>query len=119
MFNSAVKESAYIEDFVKENPYPNYKDMCEKIKTNLQLWCEYGKPNHEWCKTIYENATNKAIIKEMGENINKRGGMQAMVMNYYILKDHSPFSKSNHYVINCWAHSYVEFSWDGIGDFKA
>jgi hypothetical protein len=80
-----------MDKFVKENPYPTYKEMMNKLDNHMDLFSEYGKMQHNWCKTIYENPTNKDIIIETGKKIYRLGGMQALVSNNTILKYFSPY----------------------------
>jgi hypothetical protein len=81
------------EEHVKINPYPEYNFILKTIENNIRLWAEYGKHNHVCCKTIYENPNNKDLIVDMGKQIYKTGGMQALVMNYNIIKLFSSYSQ--------------------------
>ena len=100
----------------------------------MDMMAEFGKPNYEWCKEIVEilkewdydaekdtwgerydpnykaPELNKARIKELGEAINKRGGKQAMVMNYYTMMHFMDIEKPK--------IRYVESIWDGVGEWK-
>jgi hypothetical protein len=80
-----------MDQFVKENPYPTYKEMLLKLDNNMDLFSEYGKMQHVWCKTIYENPTNKTLIVETGKKIYRLGGMQALVSINTVLKYFSPY----------------------------
>ena len=97
-----------LEDYVKENPYPSYEEMETKLMQDLILYSEYGKMNHNCCKKIYENPTNKNLIVEMGKQIFTAGGIQALSANHKILKYHSPFSESTDTEIRSWGKS-LEF----------
>lgn len=92
-------ENHLITDYVIQHPYPTYDAILDLIENNLNLWSEYGKANHNYCKNIYDNPNNKAMIIEMGKNIYNMGGMQALVKNYTILKFLSPYWKSTDYTI--------------------
>ena len=101
------KAKKIVKKFIKKNPYPEYKDVVKMLtkKFNeyresedkefaihyLNLFSEYGTPNHEWMKEIYENIMNEKIIKTNGEKIYNRGGALVMQSNDYtlieILKD--------------------------------
>ena len=80
--------------FVESNPYPSYEEMMERIDCRVDLFAEYGSKNHDWCKTIYENPTNKELIVEMGKAIYKMGGMHALSKNHEIIKCFSPYWSS-------------------------
>ena len=48
--------------FIKDNPYPSYKQVVDIIKNDktmeeiyLDMIAEYGEQNHQWIKEIYEN----------------------------------------------------------------
>lgn len=120
---SEETENTIIENFVKNNKYPSYSDIEKKLPINLK--CEYGEPNHYYCKTIFENPTNLKIIRKMGRKIYERGGFQALQANYYTLMCYSPFGiearlqpKMDAMVLSCWASSYIEYAWSGIGEWK-
>lgn len=84
------KERKKIEKFIKDNPYPKYNDVIEIIKEDkdfLDMFAEYGTPNHQWMKEIYENIFDKEIVKRNGEMINDRGNLYTMQMNFYTLLD--------------------------------
>ena len=83
-----------IKRFVQSNPYPSYEEMMERIDSRIDLFAEYGPKNHDWCKIIYENPTNKELIVEMGKAIYKMGGMQALFKNHEIIKYFSPYYKN-------------------------
>jgi len=83
-----------IKEYVKVNPYPEYETMLEKIKHNIDLEMEYGELNHEFCKVIYENPNDENLIIEMGKKIYKRGGIQALLMNFNVIKYYSPYWQS-------------------------
>jgi len=98
-----------------KHPYPSYDEMYAKLP--FMLLAEYGEPNHEWCKKIYENITNVILVRSMGENINKRGGFQAMQANFTTLQQFSPTTESNNMrVARYWR--CVESVWDGIGEWR-
>ena len=85
-----------VKSFTKNNPYPKYEEVMELLLTHaretkseysrreiLNMISEYGRPNHEWMKEIYENIMDEQLIKENGKkNINERGDKVAMVCNY-------------------------------------
>ena len=87
-------EAASIKKFVQTNPYPSYEEMMERIDCRLDLFAEYGTQNHEWCKIIYENPTNKELIVKVGKAIYKMGGTQALSKNHEIIKCFSPYYKN-------------------------
>ena len=101
------KANKIVKKFIQNNTYPEYNDVVKMLTKNfneyrergdkefaihyLNLFSEYGQPNHEWMKEIYENITNEEIIKANGEKIYNRGGALVMQSNYYtiieIMKD--------------------------------
>ena len=97
-----------LENYIKENPYPTYEEMEERISHNAVLYSEYGKMHHEYCKAIYENSTNKDLIVQMGKRIFNLGGMQALQANYNILRYFTPFSESDNSEIRSWG-KIIEF----------
>ena len=79
-------------------PYPDFETMTQKLTSRIDIYAEYGELNHLCCKAIYENPTNPELIIDMGKKIYQRGGMQALVMNFYVLQ--SMYSGSNIPAIN-------------------
>ena len=101
------KAKKFVKKFIKKNPYNEYNDVVKMLKKKfneyresddkefaihyLNLFSDYGTPNHEWMKEIYENIMKEKLTKTNGEKIYKRGGAFVMQSNYYtiieILKD--------------------------------
>jgi len=84
-----------INQFVFLNPYPSYDEITKNIERRMDLEAEYGVLNHTWCKTIYENPTNKKLIVETGQAIYRMGGMQALTKNKEIIQRYSPYWNSS------------------------
>lgn len=93
------EEEKLIDEYVNAQPYPEYGDMLRTIEKHIELYAEYGEINHTWCKIIYENPNNKELIIETGKKIYNRGGLQALVMNYNVIKYFSPYWQSKNPVI--------------------
>ena len=129
-------------NFIRKNPYPKYDDVVKMLMKNfneyrqsdydkdfaihyLNLYSEYGTPNHDWMKEIYENIMNEDIIKANGEYIYNRGGALVMQSNYYtlieILKD--MFQTKNMEqekrlkLLYC-IKEQVSKCWDGVGEWR-
>ena len=117
--NKDLMQVEVIVEFVKVTPYPNYEEMLEKLDNHIELWCEYGKQNHIYCKTIYENPTNKNLIIEMGKKIYKMGGMQALLSNHTIIKYLSPYWNSTNKIIKSQGGIIQEYFQDVSSDWKA
>ena len=117
-------EDEMMNHFVILHPYPTYDQMIKKIQevpnvlTALDMFAEYGEPNHEWCKTIYENPSDESKIIEMGKKIYTRGGEQAMLWNHKVLSCMSPLACSTNPVIGSHA-AWVGHCWNGIGGWTA
>ena len=135
------KAKKIIKKFIKKNPYPEYNDVIKMLTKNfneyrerddnvyaihyLNLFNEYGQPNHEWMKEIYENIMNEKLIKTNGEKIYNRGGALVMQSNYYtvieILKDIFENKNMTHderveilYPIK----TQISECWHGIGEWR-
>ena len=135
------KARKIVKKFIKKNPYPEYNDVVKMLTKNfneyresddkefaihyLNLFSEYGQPNHEWMKEIYENIMNKKLIKTNGEKIYNRGGALVMQYNYYtmieILKDIFDKKDMTHderinvlYSIK----EQINDCWDGVGEWR-
>ena len=118
-----------IHGFVAKNPYPSYEKIMEGLQEAFQKkYCggasfswmsEYGHINHEWCKTIYENITNKDKVIEIGRRIGQRGGLRAMQANWYIMYHFSPLIMSKNEYVFPSAMKNVERYWSGIGEWIA
>jgi hypothetical protein len=103
-------EQEKIREFVNKHPYPSYEDVANKL--DVQLWAEYGKVNHNLCKSIYDNSTNDAIILKAGKRIYRRGGTTALRANLYVLQtfyNHPDPSIKSH-------PKWIEIVWQDICD---
>jgi hypothetical protein len=118
IYDSSEDELEVLRKFVSHNKYPDYETMCNKLEKHVALWSEYGHHNHEWCKAIYENITNKDIIREKGELINKLGGFTAMQNNYYTLILFTPFANANNNVIRALPKMLISSAWHNVGQWK-
>ena len=111
--------------FSEINPYPSYdlmynqntlqkrifKDFC------YELHNEYSITNHRLCKIMYDNITNKEIVKRCGFKIFEKGGMQALRSIYYVMTLITPFENSEDTEIRYYPLQISSF-WDGIGGWK-
>lgn len=111
-------ENDMILEYVRANPYPMYEEMLSRIRSNIELWSEYGKKQHICSKIIYENPTNKELIIQMGKKIYDIGGIQSLVSIHRILKYFSPYWSSKNHVIKSHGSliedyfQYVTTSWN-------
>ena len=118
--------------FIKDNPYPSYKQVIEIIKNDRAIegiypdvFAEYGEQNHQWIKEIYENIMKEELVKHNGNSINERGGMTAMQFNYYTLisvlrylvQQRTPMK---YYDVNIWYNirNILCSSWNNIGEWR-
>ena len=135
------KAKKIVKKFIQNNTYPEYNDIVKMLtkKFNeyresddkefaihyLNLFSEYGQPNHELMKEIYENIMNKKIIRTNGEKIYNRGGALVMQSNYYtiieILKDMFEDKDMKHderieilYPIK----EQISECWHGVGEWR-
>ena len=135
------KSKKIIKQFINKNPYPEYNDVVKILMKNFNeylerddeafathyqdLLSEYGEPNHEWMKEIYENIMNEKLIKANGEKIYNRGGAIVMQTNYYtfieILKDMFENKNMKHderveilYPIK----EQISECWNGVGEWR-
>ena len=65
--------------------YPTYDKVEELIQSDFYLSSENSEMNYESMKNIFNNYDNQETVKLMGEQINERGGFQALQANFYIL----------------------------------
>ena len=135
------KAKKIVKKFIKKNPYPEYNDVVKMLMKNfneyresddkefaihyLNLFSEYGQPDHEWMKEIYENIMDEKLIKTNGEKIYNRGGALVMQSNYYtiieILKDMFENKNMKHderveilYPIK----EQISDCWNGVGEWR-
>ena len=111
-------------EYTMDLTYPSYETVEELIKYDFELSSEYNEVNHLCMLTIFNNYDNKEIVKNMGENINERGGFQALQSNFYILchalkylihdnPEGEPELRPK--LINI--RDKVQLHWDGVGDW--
>lgn len=106
-------EQQLIRDYIKTHPWPSYKAMCKRLEKRVELWAEYGEPNHMALKLCYENILDKEVCRKAGEFIAKRGGLETMRANYYAFSCFGPFSESSNRAVS-YAGNLLEHRWDGI-----
>ena len=117
--------------FIKDNPYPSYKQVIEIIKTitediYLDMFGEYGEQSHQWIKEIYENIMKEELVKHNGNSISERGGMTAMQFNYYtlisvlryLIQQRAPMKDYDVTLIWYNIRNILSSSWNNIGDWK-
>ena len=114
-------------NFIKENPYPDYKfieydDLLLKQEQSLEQYAEYGEINHDLMKEIYESIFNEDLIRKNGERIHHRGGKTALQQNYYtllsVLKhliDQRGLDRDTNILVFYNMKTIVSQCWDGIG----
>ena len=119
--------------FIKDNPYPSYKQVIEIIKNDKtmkdiypDMFAEYGEQNHQWIKEIYENIMKEELVKHNGNSINERGGMTTMHFNYYtlvsvlryLIQQRAPMKDYDVNLIWYNIRNILSSSWNNIGDWK-
>ena len=118
--------------FIENNPYPKYDKVINIMKNDgilkndfMDMFSEYGTPNHEWMKEIYENILDKNIVRKNGEMIYKRGNLFTMQMNYYtficVVKyflEKSNLDEDEQMFIHYNFKDLLSNYWDGIGGWR-
>ena len=121
--------------FVKDNPYPSYKQVVGTIKNGRAIegiypdvFAEYGEQNHQWIKEIYnnENIMKEELVKYNGNSIDERGGMTATQFNYYTLISVLRYlmqqraAMKDYDVTLIWYNirNILSSSWNNIGEWK-
>ena len=113
-------------NFIKENPYPDYKfieyDLILKQKQFLEQYAEYGEINHDLMEEIYEHILDKDFIRKHGEMIHYRGRMTVLQQNYYTLLsvlgyliDQRGLDRDTIILVFYNIKTIVSQCWDGIG----
>ena len=119
--------------FMKDNPYPSYKQVIDIIKNDraiegiyLDVFAEYGQQNHQWVKEIYENIMEEELVKQNGNCINERGGMTAMQFNHYtlvsvlryLIQQRAPMKDYDVTLIWYNIRNILSSSWNIIGEWR-
>ena len=105
--------------------YPTYDKVEGLIQSDFYLSSENSEINYESMKKIFNNYNNKETVKIMGEQINERGGFQALQANFYILcrvlkellhdnPEREPELRPQLIIIR----DNVNLYWDGVGNWK-
>jgi len=119
-FYTIEEEKNGINEFINKNGYPEFnKVLLLTQKMNKQykdFFCkiQYTQFTHVACKKLYENITDKELVKKIGVDLNNHGGMVYMQYVFYIVRDCTPFSESKNIVISTCPH-LIEFFWKGVG----
>ena len=123
------RDKKFFQKFIEKNPYPTYNEVMNIIQKDkddyLFMFAEYGEPNHQWMKEIYENALDKETVKKNGKMIYDRGGGQAMLWNYYTLLaivnqrlSKSQMKYDDKVFISYNFKDIISQYWDGVGDWR-
>ena len=119
-------------------PFPTYEELNHFVLHDLPVrvphirpynieWVgELGLNNHQLLKSIFESKLNKNVVCEVGTAINERGGMTAMIANFYIychfagerMKDMGLTGEQWREIHDQHAKS-IENMWDGIGQWMS
>ena len=123
-------------DTLYATPFPTYEALEHFVIHELPtrspglptlMWsAELDASNHEHLKRIFDSRMDPTVVREVGEAINERGGMQAMRANFYIychligvrLKD---LGVTRHQ----WAEIHfehakdIEYLWHEVGAWRA
>ena len=105
--------------------YPTYDKVEGLIQSSFNLSSENSEINYESMKNIFNNYDNKETVKIMGEQINERGGFQALQANFYILcrvlkellHDNPEREPELRPQLDIIKHS-VNFNWCGVGYWR-
>ena len=115
--------------FIQDNTFPSYdfvvNDVILKNK-EFDQFAEYGTPNHQWIKEIYENVFNDDVVKDNGKEIYERGSLWTMQCNYSTLLDvvntllnrHNNMKHDDKVLIFYNIKNIVSRGWHGIGEWK-
>ena len=121
-------EAAVVKEYINAHPAPSYKDVVQAIENSdhqlaMMMWAEYGNMNHDCITAIYKHLADtktgkdgdmwpdRSAIKEHAQRIYDRGGMQALQMNWYVLRM---------FVAKDVAAMYVDSHlFDGVGEWQA
>lgn len=114
--------SQYVILWVRENPWPSYAQMVDDIKAHenkeISMACcaAYGEYNHDILKIIYENMYDDHHIVQLGKALLARGGMQAMVCNYWVFALLSPFKHAEDLRVRN-APTRLKYVWKAIPEW--
>ena len=123
------KENRQIRMFIRKNPYPSYNFIIKELilkNKEFDQFSEYGEPNHECMKEIYENILNDEIIKDNGKAIYERGGFYTLQCNYHTLIDvlrhliyqNEDMDDNQRMVVFSNFKFIVSKRWEGIGEWR-
>ena len=116
--------------FVRNNPYPSYNfvanELILKEEKDFDQFSEYGTPNHDWIKEIYENLFDEEIVKKNGRYIYERGGTRTLHHNHqtlllvlnHLLNKQKSMSYDDKVLIFLNFKQIVSNRWDGIGRWR-
>ena len=115
--------------FIKDNPFPSYDFIVNDIilkNKEYDQFAEYGTPNHEWMKEIYENIFDDDIVKNNGKSIYDRGTFCTMQSNFctlldvvnHLLNKHRNMTHDDRVLIYYNIKSIVSKEWSGVGEWR-
>ena len=116
--------------FVRNNPYPDYQSICDKLileqEKDFNQFAEYGTPNHNWMKEIYEDIFDEDIVNMNCTCIYERGDIRTLHNNHqtlllvlrYLPEKQKSMSYDDKVLIFLYFQEIVSGRWDGIGEWK-
>ncbi len=91
-----------VSEYIKSNPYPSYKRMCQTIGKIpfLGLKDTYTRTIHAYCSIIYDSGLDKHISIQYGELLAFHcGGYNSFLIAMYVLLNYTPLSESKNFKI--------------------
>ena len=124
------RDREVLRKFVKNNPNPSYNivanELILKQEKDFDQFSEYGTPNHNWLKEIYENLFDNEIVKRNDKHISERGDTKTLQHNYqslllvlnHLLDKQKRMSYDDKILIFLNFKKIVSSMWDGIGEWR-
>jgi hypothetical protein len=118
------RELEIMENVLGRHEYPIFSDVEEMVEDFFESYANLDYQNYECMATIWYNMHDRDAIERMGEEIHRRGGLQAMQTHYYIFlhvfrrlfRDELDAPE----VLIAWRtmRTLINNAWDGVGDWR-
>ena len=114
-------------DALYATQFPTYDELHKLVlQVNMEWEWELGPNNHLLLKRIFDSKLNEDVVREVGNEINERGGYTAMVANFLIychliggrLNDMGLEQEQWHEMHQNHA-KHIEVLWGGVGQWQA
>jgi hypothetical protein len=112
---SLSEEYLYVKSRLSE--YPSYENALKIFEDANVSYATYNLEIHTASKLVYDNCSEKAIIRRVGENINTKYGFKGL-QGICLMVPLVAAIQTRHRLVYAHLKSSINGTFDGIGEWK-